>query len=47
MSSSTFEELLIIVGPRFQRSSSRPDILSVGEIVAAMLRLIVIMLFEF
>lgn len=40
MSSSIFEDLLLIVGPSVQRSPSRPDILSVGEIVGATLRLI-------
>jgi len=47
MSSSNFGDLLIIVSPSLQRSPSRPDILCVGEIIAATLRLIVKMLFEF
>ncbi|KAL5237568.1 hypothetical protein ACI65C_004978 [Semiaphis heraclei] len=38
MSASTFEELLIIVGPSLQRSPTRPDVLCVGEIVGATLR---------
>ncbi|KAF0755904.1 protein ANTAGONIST OF LIKE HETEROCHROMATIN PROTEIN 1-like, partial [Aphis craccivora] len=38
MSSSTFEDLLIIVGPSLQRSLSMPDILSVREIVRDTLR---------
>jgi hypothetical protein len=42
MSSSTFEKLLAIVGPSLQRFPSRADNLSVGEIVGATLRLIVI-----
>ncbi|KAL5237116.1 hypothetical protein ACI65C_004526 [Semiaphis heraclei] len=39
MSALTFEELLIIVGPSLQRSPTRPDVLCVGEIVGATLRL--------
>lgn len=42
MSASTFEELLVIVGPSLQRSPSRPDVLCVGEIVGATLRFIFI-----
>lgn len=38
MSPTTFEELVVLVGPFLQRSPSRPDILSVGEMLAATLR---------
>ncbi|XP_050062979.1 uncharacterized protein LOC126552331 [Aphis gossypii] len=38
LSSSTSENLSTIVGPSLQRSPSKPDILSVGEIVADTLR---------
>lgn len=42
MSPTTFEELVILMGPSLQRIHSRSDILSVGEILAATLRLIFI-----
>ncbi|KAL5237508.1 hypothetical protein ACI65C_004918 [Semiaphis heraclei] len=38
MSASTFEELVCIVGPKIMRFPSRPDILSVGEVLTATLR---------
>jgi len=42
MSPTTFEGLVILMGPSLQRIHSRPDILSVGEILAATLRLVCI-----
>ncbi|CAI6353479.1 unnamed protein product [Macrosiphum euphorbiae] len=38
MSASTFEELVCLVGPKIKRFPSRPDIISVGEILTATLR---------
>ncbi|XP_060859040.1 uncharacterized protein LOC132936341 [Metopolophium dirhodum] len=38
MSASTFEELVCVVGPKIKRFPSRPDILSVGEVLTATLR---------
>ncbi|XP_016658258.1 protein ALP1-like isoform X2 [Acyrthosiphon pisum] len=38
MSASTFEELVCLVGPKIMRFPSRPDILSVGEVLTATLR---------
>ncbi|KAL5236533.1 hypothetical protein ACI65C_003943 [Semiaphis heraclei] len=38
MSASTFEELVCIVGLKIMRFPSRPDILSVGEVLTATLR---------
>lgn len=40
MSPTTFEEMVILLGPYLQRIHSRPDILSVGEILATTLRLV-------
>jgi len=42
MSPTTFEELVILMGPYLQRIHSRPAILSVGVILAATLRLVFI-----
>lgn len=44
MSPSTFEKLVVLVGPSLQRFPSRPDILSVGEILAATLRSVKLLL---
>lgn len=38
MSLSTFEELIVLVGPSLQRFLSRSDILGIGEILAATLK---------
>lgn len=38
MSPTTFEELVILMGPYLQRIHSRPDILSVGEILAVYIK---------
>ncbi|KAL5243347.1 hypothetical protein ACI65C_010757 [Semiaphis heraclei] len=38
MTSTTFEELVILVSPKLQRNPIRKDILSVGEILTATLR---------
>ncbi|CAI6358625.1 unnamed protein product [Macrosiphum euphorbiae] len=38
MSASTFEELVCLVGPKIMRFPSRPDILSVGEVLTTTLR---------
>lgn len=40
MSSSTFEELLMLIGPSLERKVTRIDVLNVGEILAMTLRLV-------
>lgn len=39
MDPSCFEELLTLVGPKLLRSFTRPDCLSIGEILSATIRL--------
>jgi len=39
MDSTCFEELLVLVGPKLVRLFTKPDCLSVGEIVSVTIRL--------
>lgn len=43
MSPTTFEELAQLVGPRLVRESFRHDVISVGEILGATLRYIILL----